>query len=115
LLTTSVSLLHRLRTGTDARGWERFVRLYAPLLLRWARLTGARDADAADLVQDVLALLFHKLPPLITTLPAAFAPGCRPYSSTSGGTRAAHPARSDTLALNAVAVRNEDSEEREDR
>ena len=62
MLTTSVSLLHRLREGTDPHDWERFVRLYAPLLLRWARQFGAQDADAADLVQDVLALLFHKLP-----------------------------------------------------
>jgi hypothetical protein len=33
-----------------------------PLLFRWARRAGAQDADAADLVQEVLALLVHKLP-----------------------------------------------------
>src|SRR5262245_3511899 len=62
VVTTSVSLLQRLRRGSDPRDWQRFVQLYTPLLFRWARRCGAQDADAADLVQDVLALLVHKLP-----------------------------------------------------
>ncbi|WP_161967660.1 RNA polymerase sigma factor [Fimbriiglobus ruber] len=62
MLTTSVSLLQRLRRGTDPGDWHRFVRLYTPLLLDWARRAGAQDADAADLVQDVLLILVNKLP-----------------------------------------------------
>jgi hypothetical protein len=58
-LTTSISLLHRLRDGADPRDWERFVRLYTPLLLRRARRVSAQDADV---VQEVFVLLFHKLP-----------------------------------------------------
>jgi RNA polymerase sigma-70 factor (ECF subfamily) len=36
--------------------------LYTPLLFYWARQAGLQDADAADLVQDVLGLLLRKLP-----------------------------------------------------
>jgi RNA polymerase sigma-70 factor (ECF subfamily) len=36
--------------------------LYTPLLYCWARRWGLQEADAADLVQDVLTLLFQKLP-----------------------------------------------------
>jgi RNA polymerase sigma-70 factor (ECF subfamily) len=60
--TTSVSLLQRLRQRPDADAWARLVRLYTPLLLHWARRLGLQDADAADLVQDVLVVLVQKLP-----------------------------------------------------
>ena len=59
---TSVSLLERVRQSQDAPAWERFVRLYMPLLLYWARRLGLQDQDAADLVQDVLDVLIQKLP-----------------------------------------------------
>lgn len=59
---TSASLLHRLQTRGDAGGWPRFVELYTPLLLAWARAAGVPDADAPDLIQDVFALLWRKLP-----------------------------------------------------
>ncbi len=60
--TTPVSLLEQLRQPTAARAWPRFVELYAPLLYDWARRLGLQDADAADLVQDVFAILLRKLP-----------------------------------------------------
>jgi RNA polymerase sigma-70 factor (ECF subfamily) len=60
--TTSVSLLERLRQPTAAATWERFVRLYTPLLFYWARRLGLQEHDAADLVQDVLVVLVQKLP-----------------------------------------------------
>src|ERR1700716_2727364 len=60
--TTSVSLLQRLRQQPAADTWERFVRLYTPLLLYWARRLRLQDQDAADLVQDVLIVLVRKLP-----------------------------------------------------
>ena len=53
--TTSASLLERLQRQAHADDWGRFVRLYAPLLLGWARRAGASESDAADLVQDVFA------------------------------------------------------------
>jgi RNA polymerase sigma-70 factor, ECF subfamily len=59
---TPVSLLERLRRPSDQAAWARFVELYTPLLYFWARRVGLQEADAADLVQEVLALLFRKLP-----------------------------------------------------
>jgi RNA polymerase sigma-70 factor (ECF subfamily) len=62
MLSTSASLLERLRRPGEQGAWERFVDLYMPLLLHWARRQGLQDADAADLVQDVFAVLVRKLP-----------------------------------------------------
>jgi RNA polymerase sigma-70 factor (ECF subfamily) len=58
---TSASLLERLRDA-EPEAWTRFVELYTPLLFSWTRKLGLQEADAADLVQDVLILLFRKLP-----------------------------------------------------
>jgi RNA polymerase sigma-70 factor (ECF subfamily) len=63
--TTPVSLLQRLRQPGAADAWERFVRLYTPLLFFWARRLGCQDEDAADLVQEVFAVLVEKLPGFI--------------------------------------------------
>jgi len=60
-----VSLLERLRQPDDAQAWGRFIELYTPVLYHWARRNGLPNADAADLVQEVLTLLFHKLPELV--------------------------------------------------
>lgn len=60
--TTPASLLDQVRRPDDRAAWERFVRLYAPLLLAWARRLGVQDADAADLVQDVFVTLVRALP-----------------------------------------------------
>lgn len=60
--STSESLLLRLKSSDDQQAWSRFVRLYTPLLFYWARRTGLQTQDAADLVQDVLTLVFQKLP-----------------------------------------------------
>jgi RNA polymerase sigma-70 factor (ECF subfamily) len=61
-MDTSASLLERLRQPAQEQAWARFVELYTPLLYHWARRTGCADADAADLVQEVLTLLVRKLP-----------------------------------------------------
>ena len=55
-------LVQQLRQVPAAGTWERFVRLYTPLLLHWARRLGLQDHNAADLVQDVLIVLVRKLP-----------------------------------------------------
>jgi RNA polymerase sigma-70 factor (ECF subfamily) len=60
--TTPVSLLQRLGRAPTEAAWERFVRLYTPLLFYWARHAGLQEHDAADLVQDVLLVLVQKLP-----------------------------------------------------
>ena len=51
---TRVTLLTRIRDGRDAEAWHEFVQLYGPVVYRFARNRGLQDADAADLMQDVL-------------------------------------------------------------
>src|SRR4051794_35182549 len=52
--TTRLSLLFRLRDAHDAEAWDHFVRLYAPLVYRYARRRGLQDSDSADVTQEVL-------------------------------------------------------------
>jgi RNA polymerase sigma-70 factor, ECF subfamily len=60
--TTSLTLLERLRSAGDDEAWNRFVKLYTPLLYYWCRRVGLQPDDAGDLVQDVLTHLVRKLP-----------------------------------------------------
>ncbi len=55
---TPASLLERPCDGD----WERFVRLFTPLLSRWANRFGVSAADTEDALQEVFVLLFDKLP-----------------------------------------------------
>jgi RNA polymerase sigma-70 factor (ECF subfamily) len=60
--TTPPTLLERLRQPGEQAAWERFVRLYTPLLCGMAGRLGLHGPDAMDLVQDVFAVLVKKLP-----------------------------------------------------
>jgi RNA polymerase sigma-70 factor, ECF subfamily len=60
--STSASLLKRLHGPADQAAWDRFVRLYTPLLFYWARKAGLAEADSADVVQDVFCVLVRKMP-----------------------------------------------------
>lgn len=51
---TRNSLIMRLPNQGDQDAWEQFVAIYDPLIYRLARLKGFQDADARELVQDVL-------------------------------------------------------------
>jgi RNA polymerase sigma factor (sigma-70 family) len=51
---TRASLLVRLRDPRDQAAWTEFIALYGPLVYNYARKQGLQDADAADLVQEVL-------------------------------------------------------------
>jgi len=51
---TRASLLLRIRDPHDRMAWGEFVELYAPLIHAYGMLRGLQDADAADLVQEVL-------------------------------------------------------------
>ena len=62
MLSTSPTLLERLRQSDDREAWYRFAGLYTPLLLSWARQRGLSETDAADLVQDVLLVVYRELP-----------------------------------------------------
>jgi RNA polymerase sigma factor (sigma-70 family) len=54
-LHTRPSLLVRIRDPQDAESWRSFVELYTPPILRYCRLRGLQDADAADVTQEVMA------------------------------------------------------------
>ena len=51
---TRASLLVRIRDHADAAAWARFVDIYGPLIYGFVRQRGLQDADAVDLVQEVL-------------------------------------------------------------
>jgi RNA polymerase sigma-70 factor (ECF subfamily) len=59
--TTPASLLQLLREPGQEQAWARFVDLYGPLLLHWARRRLPED-EAPELVQEVFARLLEKLP-----------------------------------------------------
>ena len=51
---TRASLLVQLRDGANQGAWQEFVKLYGPIVYGFARKRGLQDADAADLMQDVM-------------------------------------------------------------
>src|ERR1700741_2342647 len=51
---TRASLLIQIRNGANTVAWDEFVQLYGPVVSGFARKRGLQDADAADLMQDVL-------------------------------------------------------------
>ncbi|MEQ1827066.1 MAG: sigma-70 family RNA polymerase sigma factor [Pirellula sp.] len=51
---TNQSLIMRLPSRSDAEAWSEFIKLYEPMVYRYARRHGLQDADARELVQNVL-------------------------------------------------------------
>ena len=49
-----MSLLVQIRDSTNHAAWHEFVQLYSPVIYGFARRRGLQDADAADLMQDVM-------------------------------------------------------------
>jgi RNA polymerase sigma factor (sigma-70 family) len=62
VFTTSLTLIGRLREPADAEAWAHFVALYAPLLRAWVRPLCGQDADADDVIQEVLVVVVRRLP-----------------------------------------------------
>lgn len=52
--STHLSLLHRLSSGGDEEAWADFVRIYSPVIFRTLRFRGLQDADAHDVLQQIL-------------------------------------------------------------
>lgn len=52
--TTRASLLFRLRDWQDHEAWVEFVSLYEPVVYRLLRRHGLQDADAREVMQDLL-------------------------------------------------------------
>jgi RNA polymerase sigma-70 factor (ECF subfamily) len=59
---TSLSLLASIRQSGDSESWNRLVELYAPLMRNWLRAYEVNGADAEDLIQEVLTVVFQELP-----------------------------------------------------
>ena len=60
---TRVTLLHRIRQNpADQPSWSEFVTLYGPTIRTWIVHWGLQEADAQDVVQNVLLRLTTKLP-----------------------------------------------------
>jgi RNA polymerase sigma-70 factor (ECF subfamily) len=59
--SVSSTLLDQLRAGRP-EAWERFVRLYSPVVYRWCRRAGLAAEDAADVLQEVLSAVMLHLP-----------------------------------------------------
>jgi RNA polymerase sigma-70 factor (ECF subfamily) len=51
---TRASLLVQVRDGANEGAWREFVGLYGPVVYGFARKRGLQDADAADLMQEVM-------------------------------------------------------------
>lgn len=51
---TQYSLIARLTDTQDVAAWDQFVSIYEPLVYRLARTKGMQDADAREIVQEVL-------------------------------------------------------------
>ncbi len=51
---TRISLLAKIRDGDNTAAWSEFIQLYGPVIYGFARNRGLQDADAADLMQEVL-------------------------------------------------------------
>jgi RNA polymerase sigma-70 factor, ECF subfamily len=58
--SVSSTLLDQLRSRRP-EAWERFVRLYSPLVYQWCRRSGLAAEDAADVLQEVLAAVMLAL------------------------------------------------------
>jgi RNA polymerase sigma-70 factor (ECF subfamily) len=61
-MQTRSSLIQRVRDRADQDSWQEFVKVYEPLLLSYVRSRGVGDADARDVVQEVLIALLRTLP-----------------------------------------------------
>lgn len=51
---TRASLLLQIRDGSNHNAWREFMSLYGPVVYGFARKRGLQDADASDLMQDVM-------------------------------------------------------------
>ena len=60
-LTTRASLLLRLGDPQDHEAWTEFVSLYEPIIYRLMRQHGLQDADARDVMQELLLVVSRNI------------------------------------------------------
>jgi RNA polymerase sigma-70 factor, ECF subfamily len=58
--STSASLLELAR-ARNGEAWEQIVMLYSPLVYRWCRRRGVREADVLDIAQEVFRSVYASL------------------------------------------------------
>jgi RNA polymerase sigma-70 factor (ECF subfamily) len=61
-LATRPSLLKRLQSGDDSRGWQDFYGLYGPLIRNFARKAGLTEDEAEEVVQETAVSVARHLP-----------------------------------------------------
>ena len=60
--STRQSLIVRISDSGDDESWAEFVRIYGPFIYAIGRRRGLQDADACDLVQDVMREVARSIP-----------------------------------------------------
>ena len=78
---TQVTLLRRLRDGTDPLAWDEFFERYGRLLFVCARHRGCSEHTAEEIVQEVMLAVFQKRDVTIPVA-AAFAIGSAAWFAT---------------------------------
>jgi RNA polymerase sigma-70 factor (ECF subfamily) len=58
---SSINLIRQLAEPTANSDWQRFLRLYRPLLCAWMIRAGVAAQDVDDLTQDLLIVVFRKV------------------------------------------------------
>src|SRR5262245_56953768 len=61
-VSTSKTLLEKLRVFEDRRAWSQFMSLYLPMIQTWARRFGLSDDDVEELTSRLLTKLVEALP-----------------------------------------------------
>jgi RNA polymerase sigma-70 factor (ECF subfamily) len=72
MLSTQSSLLVRLRMADDSEAWNRFVRIYTPLLLHWIKNLGIEANHRFDVCQEVFLVLLDRSSWLARERPTSF-------------------------------------------
>jgi RNA polymerase sigma-70 factor (ECF subfamily) len=65
MLTTSRTLLDRLRDRQDAQAWQLWLTVYEPWLRDWLSRNRLQPADVDDLLQNILVVVSQKLPAFV--------------------------------------------------
>jgi RNA polymerase sigma-70 factor (ECF subfamily) len=65
MLTTSRTLLDRLRDRQDAQAWQLWLTVYEPWLRDWLSRDRLQPADVDDLLQNIFVVVSQKLPAFV--------------------------------------------------
>lgn len=59
---TSITLLEALQKRSGPEDWNRFIKVYTPIVYRWTRKLNIPLEHAEDLIQEVFLLVHRKIP-----------------------------------------------------